>query len=116
MTRSRFIKISVFLLLTFAFASSSHAVYNANISGSVAHLTVYTDGDYIYLVLHNQPTSHPGCNPSNFVIPDTIPQNRRNQLYAQLVAAKLTGETVSIGYDNTGDCFHGYIRVHAVSI
>ena len=90
------------------------AVYNANMEGTVQWIGVYSEADYIYLRLTNQPTSHPGCNPAYFVIHQDTPQNRRNQMLAMLLAAKQSGEAIGIGYDNMGDCVNGYIRVHRV--
>jgi hypothetical protein len=92
----------------------ANATYNANMSGRVTWVSTYMDGDYIYFHLDNQPTSHPQCNPSIFVITADVPQNRRNQAFAQLLAAKQTGEPIAIGFDNSGDCADGYIRVHRV--
>lgn len=100
--------------MALAFAAPSHAVYNANMSGSVAMVATYTDGDYIYFRLANQPTSHTSCEPTYFVIPETVDQSRRNQAFAQLLASKLSGEPVNIGFDSSGDCAHGFIRAHRV--
>jgi hypothetical protein len=94
--------------------SKSYAVYNANMQGLVDSVSLYTDGDYIYVRLVNQPTSHPTCNPSLFVISQDIPENRRNQMFARLMAAKVAGEQINIGFDNAADCAHGYIRLHRV--
>ncbi|MEP3451742.1 MAG: hypothetical protein ABJN65_00995 [Parasphingorhabdus sp.] len=90
------------------------AVYNANVSGKISDLITYTDGDYIYFRLDNQPATHPTCNPSFFVIDGATPAQRIDRLYSRAVAAKASGETVYIGYDSQGDCAHGYIRVHRV--
>lgn len=103
-----------FICLTIAFAAPSHAVYNANMSGAVTWVSTYMDDDYIFFQLSNQPTSHPGCNPTYFVISESVPENRRNQAFAQLLAARQTGEPINIGYDATSDCARGYIRVHRV--
>lgn len=105
------------ILATTLFVSGSRdarAVYNANMSGVLSAVATYADGDYIYLSLQNQPTSHPACNPGYFVLAETIPENRRNALLARLLTAYAAGETVNIGYDNAGDCAHGYIRAHRV--
>jgi hypothetical protein len=90
------------------------AVYNANLSGVLAFVSIYADGDYIYLALNNQPTSHPGCNPAYFVIDGAVPLERRQMMLARLLTSYATKEVVNIGYDNVGDCVHGYIRVHRV--
>jgi hypothetical protein len=89
------------------------AVYNANTDGLVESLSVYADGDYIYFRLANQP-SHSTCNPTYFVISQDVPQNRRNQMLAVIVAAKTAGLPLAVGYDATGSCMHGYIQVHRV--
>ena len=93
---------------------SANAVYNANMTGVVIAVITYTDGDYIYFQLNNQPSTHPSCNPGYFVITADVPADRRKALLAQLMLAKTTGATTQIGYDNAGDCANGYIRVHRV--
>ena len=97
----------VFLLPAFA-------AYNANMQGKLSDVMVYSDGDYIYLRLENQPDSHPQCNPSYFVIAATVPLERRKMMLARLMMAYASGEVVNLGYDSQGDCSHGYIRVHRV--
>lgn len=106
-------KYILFILIN-TFALNTQADYNANMSGELAHVAVYTDGDYIYLTLKNQPKSHLGCDPSYFVIPESVPADRRKMLLSRLLSAYAMKETVNIGYDNKGDCVHGYIRVHRV--
>jgi hypothetical protein len=103
------------ILAAAIFASSSAlAVYNANMNGVVTEVLTYTDADYIYFRLSNQPTTHPSCLPGYFVISSAVPADRRKQLLARLLLAKASGETINIGYDNSGDCTDGYIRVHRV--
>lgn len=92
----------------------AYAVYNSNMTGVVTLVATYTEGDYIYFQLSNQPTSHPGCSPAWFVIPEDITPSRRNHALAQLLAARYSQEPLNIGFDATGDCAHGYIRVHRV--
>lgn len=89
------------------------AVYNANITGRVTTVITYADADYIYFILDNQPTSLP-CAAGYFVIPSSVPQNRRNQAFAQLLAAKETGALLNIGYDAQGQCVEGGVQVHRV--
>lgn len=93
-------------------ATFAQAGYNANVQGELAHVAVYGDGDYIYFTLRNQPTSHPGCNPSYFVFPETLPSERRRMLLARLLTAYAMKEVVNVGFDSTGDCVHGHIRAH----
>jgi hypothetical protein len=35
-------------------------------------------------------------------------------MLARLLLAKASGEVLNLGYDATGDCAEGYIRVHRV--
>jgi hypothetical protein len=92
----------------------AHAVYDANMSGYLEGFYVYSDGDYIYFRLKNQPTSHNGCNPSYFVIPSAVPLERRKAMLARLSLAYAMQESVNIGYAANGDCGHGYINVYRV--
>ena len=96
------------------FLSPANAVYNANVSGVVAHVAAYADGDYIYFTLVSQLTSHPGCSPTYFVIDADVPVQRRMLLYVGLMNAFKSGDPINIGYDGIGDCSNGYIRVHRV--
>jgi hypothetical protein len=105
---------SAFATAMLLMSSSANAVYNANMSGIVVTLSTYTDGDYIYLQLNNQPSAHPSCNPAYFVITADTPADRRKSALALLMAAKFSGEPINLGYDNVGNCADGYIRVHRV--
>ena len=105
---------AVVLFLVTISPAPARAEYNANMTGVVRYVAVYADGDYLYFRLENQPTSHPVCNPAYFVVSQDIPQNRRNQMLAALLAARYSGEPINIGYDNSIECMHGYIRVHEV--
>jgi hypothetical protein len=112
--RNRGFRVHSFLAAAIFASSSAHAVYNANMYGVVTDVLIYTDADYIYFQLSNQPTSHPSCLPGYFVISSAVPADRRKQLLARLLLAKASGETIAIGYDNSGDCTDGYIHVHRV--
>ncbi len=96
------------------FSHSVFAEYNDNMSGKVASVLTYTDSDYIYFTLDNQPTSHSACNPAFFVIEETIPYERRQILLSRLLTAYAKQESLNIGFDNAGNCAHGYIRVHRI--
>jgi len=93
-------------------ATTGHADYNANIAGELEGVYVYSGGDYIDFRFKNQPSTHPGCSPTYFVIADTVPAERRRMMLARLLAAYALKEVVNIGFDNSGDCVHGYVRVH----
>lgn len=93
----------------------ANAAYNSNMRGELEGFYVYSDGDYIYFRLKNQPTSHGFCNPYYFVIPETVSSDRRKAMLARLSLAFALKESVNIGYDSMGNCAHGgYIRVHRV--
>ena len=108
----------LFRVLVFSFSLlipiSTLAAYNSNISGVLQGVYVYSDGDYIYFRFEDQPSSHPGCNPTYFVIHGSVPENRRNAMLSRLLTAYAMKESVNIGYDAQGDCSNGYIRVHRV--
>ena len=82
--------------------------------GLLTGVFVYTDGDYIYFTLSNQPKNHPKCKSNYFVIPSSVPQNRREMLLSRLLTAYAMKENVNIGYDNSVECADGYIKVHRV--
>jgi len=104
------IYLSIVALCLLTLEAKAH--YNANISGVLAGVYVYTNGDYIYLKLKNQPTEHPSCKPTYFVIDGSVPYERRQMLLSRLLTAYATKEKVNLGYDKEGDCANGYIRVH----
>jgi len=108
------LKFFIFAVLSLVLSVPTGAVYNANMSGKINKIAVYTAADYIYIQLENQPTSHPSCNPAWFVVEASTSIARIDRLYSRAMAAKATGETLNIGYDSQGDCAHGYIRVHRV--
>ena len=101
-------------MLVALLSSMSYAQYDSNISGKLSHVATYADGDYIYFTLENQPTSHPTCDPTYFVIDQAVPFERQNRMLSRLLTAYTTKELVLVGYDSEGNCAHGYIRVHRV--
>jgi hypothetical protein len=107
-------KLLVTLLATGLMVSPAWGGYNANLVGVVTEVSTYTDSNLILFRLSTQPASHPGCNKDYFALESAIPESRLGRLYARLLSAKATGETINIGYDNVGDCAHGYIRAHRI--
>lgn len=105
-----FLFLSSFSMSVFSVGSS--AAYNANMTGVIKSFGIYADGDYIYVNLENQPSSHPECKPSWFVITAAVPAERRQMLFARLSMEFATKEKVNIGYDAQGECADGYIRLH----
>lgn len=104
-------------ILIAAFAAfvpaAGFAYYNTNGSFVVASVATYTETDSIYVSV-TAPPAHAACNNSFFVIPGATPVERRKALLARLLVAKSTGETLNFGYDATGDCAEGYVRLHRV--
>ena len=92
---------------------AASATYNANGGFSVTGVLTYTDTDSIYITV-SSPPAHSGCSNAFFVIPATTTPDRRKILLARLLLAKATNESVNFGYDGTGDCADGYIRVHRI--
>lgn len=101
-------------LLILFINTKAFAGYNSNIRGELEGVYVYTDHDAIYFRFKNQPTSHPSCKSTYFVISGSVPQERRDQLLSRLMLALASKELVNIGYDSQGNCASGYIRVHRV--
>ena len=110
MTRS----ITVLALFCVLAAERAVAEYNANISGQLEGVYVYDYADYVYFRLKNQPTAHPGCDPTYFVIPESVPADRRKAMLARLYLSYSMQDSVNIGYDAVGQCANGYLRVHRV--
>lgn len=110
----KFVGLIMMMASVFSMPSAS-AYYNANFAGELEGYYIYADGDFVYLRLKNQ-SSVPGvCNTTYFVIPETVPADRRKMMVARLSVAFAMKETVNIGYDaEGGDCVHGYLRVHRV--
>jgi hypothetical protein len=101
-------------MLSFFVSGVAGAQYNDNITGSVIQIVGYADSDQILIRLGNQPVSHPGCNAEYFSIGGDISDRRRIPMLNLLILAKLTGDSITIGFDNAGNCSDGYIRVHRV--
>lgn len=92
---------------------AAFAVYNANGGFVVTAVATYADTDSIYINV-TAPPAHSGCSNAYFVISGAVPLERRKAMLAQLLLAKTTKEAVNFGYDATGDCAEGYIRVHRI--
>lgn len=92
---------------------AAFAAYNANGGFVISGVLTYAETDSIY-VLVAAPPAHSGCSNAHFVISGAIPADRRKAMLARLLLAKATGEVLNLGYDGTGDCAEGYIRVHRV--
>ena len=45
---------------------------------------------------------------------ESVPADRRHMMYTRVLLAYTSGEGINIGYDGTGTCAEGYIRVERV--
>jgi hypothetical protein len=113
-TRKMWVVILMILSASLVTTRDAFATYNANTTGVVIQVLFYAETDNILLRLGNQPTSHPSCNPAYFVLSYEIPEARRKAMVAMLLAARISGEPINIGYDNTGSCANGMIRVYEI--
>lgn len=91
------------------------AGYNANWSGKIVSLSAYSYSDQVFFSLDTMPTLPSGtCSNSSFAFTASDSSGSdaesRNRMYATLLAAYLSGQSVSIGYDNSGaSCTDGVI-------
>ncbi len=95
--------------------SSAHAGYDANFTGKVTAVLTYSYSTQILIRVAGQPTSHPTC--TNFdllAIAADVSAESRQLIMSRLMLAYATGEVVNIGYDKTGGCVDGRIRVYRV--
>ena len=91
------LRLACCLILALAMCGKASAVYNANMSGQVEGYYIYADGDYIYFRLKNRSASHPACNSTYFIIPETVSSERRKMMFARLLLAYATQENVNLG-------------------
>ena len=103
---------TIFCLLTAALPSLSYADYNANVNSVIADVIVYDTGAILFR-LENQPTSHPQCMTDFFSV-DTTNADYANRMLSRLLTAKASGEVITIGYDNAGNCHNNRIRTHRI--
>jgi hypothetical protein len=106
---------SCFLAVLLLLASDvAQTTYNANITGVVSDVATYEYSGQILIRLQNQPTSHPQCSPTYFAIDETTPEAHMDRMVARVLTALATGQPVTIGYDNAGNCAHSFIRIHRI--
>jgi hypothetical protein len=92
-------------------APSSHATYNSTVTGIVAYVSqigpsIGTPTETIAFALTNQPSINCGGYQEFTISPTTVSdaQTRKNML-AILLAAKTSGASVNVGYDNVANGF-----------
>ena len=106
--------VSAFLMAaSLLLVTPASAFYNANLTGAIVHLLTYDDGR-ILIKLNNQPTSNGECNAAFFAIDPALDSAIVSRLYARLTLAYTQQTSITIGYDNAGNCVNNYIRVHRV--
>jgi len=100
------------MLGVFVMIPASYATYDANVIGVVTELLTYPGANQpILFHISAQPTSHPACQPYFFALPADVDVKA---IYARLLLARATGESVNIGYDSQGSCVSGWIRAWRV--
>ncbi len=95
--------------------SSAHAGYDANFTGKVTQVITYSYSTLILIKVTGQPTKHAVCTNADFLaIANDVSAESRQLIMSRLMLAYATGEVVNIGYDKTGGCVDGRIRVYRV--
>ena len=110
---SRLIVKFLSVLMSLLVASPGFAAYNANIAGIPMRIITGENG-LVLFSLSTQPTSHPACSAVFFVIDNSLDAATINRMYARLLAAQTTGESINIGYDNSGSCLYGYMHAYQI--
>lgn len=106
-------KIIQIFLLTFIFSTSAFAAYTANHKSTIKWVKIY-NSDIIYFQLDDQPTTD--CSYSYFVLNNKLTENQRNRYYTTLLAARASGQEISVGYDRQqADCLYDTPIVYAVA-
>lgn len=96
-------------------SNEADAVYTSNTSAKITNILTYDDSNIILIQLDNQSTlsNHP-CNHSYFAIDPATPEDRLDRMYSRAMLAFGSGTPINIGFDGTGNCVNGYMRVHRV--
>jgi len=108
------VRLLLCIVLTTLSPSSALAGYDANITGVVTEVLVYSDSNIVLFRLNNQPSSHPGCSSAQYFELFNVPEPMFGRLYARLLAAKVSGEAINIGYDSVGSNCRHYIPAHRI--
>lgn len=94
-------------------AATASAAYNANIAGVPTRIITGENG-LVLFALDTQPTSHPSCTATFFVIDNSLSDAKINRMYARLLAAQAAGEPINIGYDSSGSCLYNYMHAYQI--
>ena len=117
MPKIAYVRAIFFLALAGFVPCAFAAGYNANWSGTVVSLNAYSYNDQLTFTLSTMPSLPSGtCSTTAFaVVGSDTDAESRDRIYATLLSAYLTGQTVSVGYDNTGaSCADGAIEAFRV--
>lgn len=103
------------LLILIAFASlPCFASYTGNHSSTVSWIKIY-NSETIYFKLASMPADHQ-CGNDYFILSTSITETQRDRYYSMLLAAKASGDVVTVGYDkNNPDCLNDRPLVHALA-
>lgn len=106
-------KRSTVLVLALMSAPCLAGSYTANHPSTVTWVKIYNN-DTIYFGLESMPTDHQ-CTGNFFALSPALTDKQRDRYYAMLLTAKLSGVSVTVGYDNAGpDCFNTRPVAHAL--
>lgn len=95
-------KILSFTCLLLASNMAFSGVYNSNITGTITSILSYPNGT-VFIVLDNQPSSHPKCDHNFFEISKDYDPKGADRMYTRFLTSYAKGERVNIGYDNGSD-------------
>lgn len=91
------------------------ANYDNNFRGKVLDVLTYPYSKNILIRVEGQPSSHPVCSKFDYMAIDSNIDNEARQLvFARLLMAYASGESVNIGYDANDECVGGRIKVYRV--
>lgn len=93
-------------------SASAQNNYNANISVRITSVIIYTNDTDILFTATPMP-SPLNCNPSYFVVPNTISAENRQMILSRLLVSYSSKEQVNIGFDDL-TCPDGHVRVYRV--
>ncbi len=91
------------------------AAYTGNHNSTVSWLKIY-NSDTIYFKLSSMPTDHQ-CSSNFFILSPNLTEKQRDRYYSMLMTARVSGKTVSVGYDkNNPACVSNRPIVYALSL
>ncbi|MEJ2415776.1 MAG: hypothetical protein P8Y45_02355 [Exilibacterium sp.] len=108
-------KYIISMLFMLLFSTQSSANYDANFKGKILSVLTYPHSKIILIRVEGQPTTHPVCSKFDYLAIDpNIDHETRQIVFARLLMAYATGETVNIGYDANDECIGARMKVYRV--